>query len=135
MMCGSMELSAAISHCVARARAPVLGQQRFAAFPDVEHDRSGFERDVTLKMKRFPLLFSACSPVTPKSAPVIFYEGISLETLMESAFVDDIVVILAPILRFSPVFCPVIPENSQWDEFGSDCILSQLPGMFGLAKI
>jgi hypothetical protein len=101
----------------------------------VEHDRSGFERDVTLKMKRFPLLFSACSPVTPKSAPVIFYEGISLETLMESAFVDDIVVILAPILRFSPVFCPVIPENSQWDEFGSDCILSQLPGMFGLAKI
>jgi hypothetical protein len=54
---------------------------------------------------------------------------------MESAFVDDIVVILAPILRFSPVFCPVIPENSQWDEFGSDCILSQLPGMFGLAKI
>jgi hypothetical protein len=74
MMCGSMELSAAISHCVARARAPVLGQQRFAAFPDVEHDRSGFERDVTLKMKRFPLLFFACCPVTPKSAPVIFFE-------------------------------------------------------------
>jgi hypothetical protein len=41
--------------------------------------------------------------------PCYFLRGISLETLMESAFVDDIVVILAPILRFSPVFCPVTP--------------------------
>ena len=30
---------------------------------------------------------------------------------MESAFVDDIVSIFDPFLRFSPVFCPVIPEN------------------------
>jgi hypothetical protein len=71
--------------------------------------------DVTLEMKRFPLLFSPCCPVTPKSAPVIFFRGISLETLMESAFVEDIVVIFDPFLRFSPVFCPVIfPGNSQW---------------------
>jgi hypothetical protein len=37
-----------------------------------------------------------------------FFRGISLETLMESAFVDGFVVFLAPALRFSPVFCPVI---------------------------
>ena len=39
-----MELSAAISHCVARARAPgVLRQERLAALADVEHDGAGFE--------------------------------------------------------------------------------------------
>jgi hypothetical protein len=27
---------------------------------------------------------------------------------MESAFVDDIIVIFDPFLRFSPVFCPVV---------------------------
>jgi hypothetical protein len=30
--------------------------------------------DLILKMKRFPLIFSPISPVTPKSAPVIFFE-------------------------------------------------------------
>jgi hypothetical protein len=59
-------------------------------------------------MKSFPLLFSSCCPVTPKSAPVIFFRGISLEIPMESAFVDDIAGIFDPFLRFSPVFCPVI---------------------------
>jgi hypothetical protein len=57
------------------------------------------------------------APVTPKSAPVIFFRGISLEIPMESAFVDDIAGIFDPFLRFSPVFCPVYffpPEISQW---------------------
>ena len=41
-----MELSAAISHCVARARAlGVLRQERLAPLADVEHDGSGFEED------------------------------------------------------------------------------------------
>jgi hypothetical protein len=41
---GSMELSAAISHCVARPCARVLGQQRLAPFADVQHDGAGFEQ-------------------------------------------------------------------------------------------
>jgi hypothetical protein len=41
-------------------------------------------------------------------APCYFFRGISLKTLMESAFVDDIIVIFDPFLRFSPVFCPVV---------------------------
>ena len=42
---GSIELSAAISHCVARARALcVLRQQRLAALADVQDDRAGFEQ-------------------------------------------------------------------------------------------
>ena len=40
-----MELSAAISHCVARACARVLRQERLAPFADIEHDGSGFEED------------------------------------------------------------------------------------------
>jgi hypothetical protein len=42
---GSMELRAAISHCVARARAHVVRQKRLAPFADVEHNGSGFEED------------------------------------------------------------------------------------------
>ena len=40
-----MELSAAINHCVARARARVLRQERLAPFADIEHDGSRFEED------------------------------------------------------------------------------------------
>jgi hypothetical protein len=40
-----MELSAAISHCVARARTRILRQERLAPFADMEHDGSGFEED------------------------------------------------------------------------------------------
>ena len=65
--------------------------------------------DVTLKMKRFPLLFFACCPVTPKSAPCYFFREISLETLMESAFVDDFVVFWAFNFAIPPVFCPCYP--------------------------
>jgi hypothetical protein len=39
-----MELSAAISHCIARARARFLRQECLAALADVEHDGSGFEQ-------------------------------------------------------------------------------------------
>jgi hypothetical protein len=60
-----------------------------------------------------PVIFSRC-PCYAEIGPCYFLREISLETLMESAFVDDVAVILAPILRFSPVFSPVIPKNSQW---------------------
>ena len=69
--------------------------------------------DVTLKMKRFPLLFFPCSPVTPKSAPCYFFRGISLETLMKSGFVDDFVVFWPPFCDSPLYFAPVIPENSE----------------------
>jgi hypothetical protein len=39
---------------------------------------------------------------------------------MESAFVDDFVVILAPILGFSPCILPFYPRKLSGDEFGSD---------------
>jgi hypothetical protein len=60
--------------------------------------------DVILKMKRFPLLFSPCCPVTPKSAPCYFLRGISLETLMESAFVDDIGRYFGPNFAILPLY-------------------------------
>ena len=66
--------------------------------------------DVTLKMKRFPLLFSPRCPCYAEIDPCYFFRGISLETLMESAFVDDFVVFWASILQFSPVFYPCYPE-------------------------
>ena len=53
-----MELSAAISHCVARARARrrVLRQERLAPFADMQHDGSGFEEDeaVVLEDRHLP---------------------------------------------------------------------------------
>jgi hypothetical protein len=42
--------------------------------------------DVILKMKRFPLLFSPCSPCYTEISPCYFFRGISLETLIEMAF-------------------------------------------------
>ena len=42
--------------------------------------------DVILKMKRFPLLFSPCCPCSAEIGPCYFFRGISLETLMKSAF-------------------------------------------------
>ena len=93
--------------------------------------------DVVLKIKRFPLLFSLCAPVTRKSAPVIFHREFSLETRMNAAFVDDSVVIFNPILQFCPVFCPVISppgKLASGDEFGSDCVLSQpVPSLWGMS--
>ena len=56
-MNGSMELSAAISHCVARARARrVLRQERLAPLADMEHDGAGFEEDeaVLLEDRHLP---------------------------------------------------------------------------------
>jgi hypothetical protein len=64
--------------------------------------------DVILKMKRFPLLFSPCCPCYAEIGPCYFFRGISLETLMESAFVDAFVEFWPQVLRFSRVFCPVI---------------------------
>jgi hypothetical protein len=81
------------------------------------------------KMKSFPCYFLPCCPVTPKSAPCYFFRGISLETLMESAFVDDIAGIFDPFLRFSPVFCPVIFPRVV--ETGSDPTASSA-SQFGL---
>ena len=66
--------------------------------------------DVTLKMKRFPLLFSPCCPCYAEIGPCYFFRGISLETLMELALVDDFVVFWTPILRFSLYFAPVIRD-------------------------
>jgi hypothetical protein len=72
--------------------------------------------DVTLKMKSFPCYFLPVALLRPKSAPVIFFRGISLEILMESAFVDDIAGIFDPFLR-SPLYFALLffpPEISQW---------------------
>jgi hypothetical protein len=55
-----------------------------------------------------PVIFSLLPLLRRNRPPVIFFRGISPETLMESAFVDDIIVIFDPFLRFSPVFCPVV---------------------------
>src|SRR6266404_3754695 len=50
-----MELSAAISHCVARARAArVLRQEHLAPFADMQHDGPGFEEHKALFLKDRP---------------------------------------------------------------------------------
>ena len=59
-------------------------------------------------MKRFPRLFSPCCSCYAEIGPGYFFRGVSLETRMESAFVDDFVVFY-PILGASPLyFAPVI---------------------------
>jgi hypothetical protein len=48
MMCGLMELSAGISHRVARARSPKCWVTAFRSVPDVKTDRSAFEQHATV---------------------------------------------------------------------------------------
>jgi hypothetical protein len=60
-----------------------------------------------MKRFRFPLLFSPCCPCYAEIDPCYFFRGISLETLMESAFVDDIVVILTHFCG-SPLYLPLL---------------------------
>jgi hypothetical protein len=75
-----------------------------------------------------PVIFSLL-PCYAEIGPCYFLRGISLETLMESAFVDDIVVILAQFCDSPLYFALLSRNNSQGgDEFGSDCILSQAVG-------
>jgi hypothetical protein len=85
-----------------------------------------------------PVIFSRC-PCYAEIGPCYFLREISLETLMESAFVDDVAVILAPILRFSPVFSPVIPKNSpvetSSDPTASSATQSGLPELGGDGSI
>ena len=69
--------------------------------------------DVILKMKRFPLLFSPCCPCYAEIGPCYFFRGISLETLMESAFVDDFVVFWRKFCDSPLYFAPVTRHRQQ----------------------
>jgi hypothetical protein len=57
--------------------------------------------------EKVPLLFSPCFPCYVEIGPCYFFRGISLETLMESASVDDFVVFWRQFCRFSLYFVPV----------------------------
>jgi hypothetical protein len=87
-------------------------------------------------MKRFPLLFSPIAPVTPKSAPVIFYEEFRLKPLWNRLLLM-IHRYFGPSFAILPCILPCYP-GKLGDEFGSDCILSHavrsLLAMAGLRK-
>ena len=127
MMCGSMELSAAISHCVARARAPrSLGSSAWQRSSMWSTIALGFERDVTLKMKEVSPVIFCLLPCYVEIGPCYFFRGISLETLMELAFVDDIVVILTHFCG-SPLYFALLFSNEDW----GFCFANFSPAMAG----
>jgi hypothetical protein len=75
-----------------------------------------------------PVIFSLL-PCYAEIGPCYFLRGILLETLMESAFVDDIVVILAQFCDSPLYFALLSRKTRSGDEFGSDCILSHAVGL------
>ena len=82
--------SAALTSTGFAGHAGATASLKLTFHPD--HSVGANQTDVILKMKRFPLLFSPCCPCYAEISPCYFFREISLETLMESAFVDDFVV-------------------------------------------